>query len=36
VGGSPDEAFMAIAFDEEAMARVRGVARYRSEFDEAM
>ena len=34
--GVPDEAFMVLVFDESAMEDVSGVARYRSEFDEAM
>ncbi len=34
--GVPDEAFMALILDVERMAGVRGVARYRDEFDEAM
>jgi putative acetyltransferase len=34
--GVPDEAFMALVFDEPAMESVSGVARYRREFDEAM
>ena len=34
--GIPDEAFMAILLDEDTMAGVQGIARYRSEFDEAM
>ena len=34
--GVPDEAFMAIIFNEQVMAGVTGIARYRSEFDEAM
>ena len=34
--GVPDEAFMAVILDEEAMAGVTGVARYRDEFDEAI
>ncbi|MBT3376238.1 MAG: N-acetyltransferase [Lentisphaerae bacterium] len=34
--GVPDEAFMVLILDESAMAGVRGVARYRDEFDEAM
>ena len=34
--GVPDEAFMVLIFDEEAMAGVSGVARYRDEFDDAM
>jgi putative acetyltransferase len=34
--GVPDEAFMAIVFDEDALRGVSGVARYRDEFDEAM
>jgi putative acetyltransferase len=32
----PDEAFMVIILDDSAMAGVSGVAKYRSEFDEAM
>lgn len=32
--GMPDEAFMALVLDEDAMRGVRGVARYRPEFDE--
>ncbi|MCJ7518683.1 MAG: N-acetyltransferase [Anaerolineaceae bacterium] len=32
----PDEAFMAIIFNEEKMKGVAGVARYRDEFDGAM
>ena len=32
----PDEAFMVLMFDAEAMEGVSGVARYRDEFDEAM
>ncbi len=34
--GIPDEAFMAILLDEQAMARIQGTARYPAEFDEAM
>lgn len=34
--GVPDEAFMVLAFDDSAMKNVSGVARYQSEFDEAM
>jgi putative acetyltransferase len=34
--GVPDEAFMILAVDENAMKGVSGVARYRSEFDEAV
>ncbi len=34
--GVPDEAFMVMIFDEQAMEGVSGVARYRVEFDEAM
>ena len=34
--GVPDEAFMVLIFDKEAVAGVSGVARYRDEFDEAM
>ena len=32
----PDDAFMVLVLDEAAMAGVRGVARHRPEFDEAM
>jgi putative acetyltransferase len=32
----PDEAFMAIIFDEKAMSEVSGIVRYRDEFDEAI
>jgi putative acetyltransferase len=32
--GMPDEAFMALILDEDAMRGVKGVARYRPEFDE--
>ena len=32
----PDEAFMVLVFDEDAMQGVSGVARYRDEFDDAM
>jgi putative acetyltransferase len=31
--GMPDDAFMAIVFDEDAMRNVSGVTRYREEFD---
>ena len=34
--GVPDEAFMVLAFDPEAMRGVSGVARYRDEFDAAV
>ena len=34
--GAPDEAFLILVLDEEAMGGISGVARYRSEFDEAM
>lgn len=34
--GVPDEAFMILVFDEQAMTGVSGVARYRDEFDAAM
>ena len=34
--GVPDEAFMALVLDRTAMAGISGVAKYRSEFDEAM
>ncbi len=34
--GVPDEAFMVLILDEAAMKGVRGVARYRDEFDQAM
>lgn len=34
--GVPDEAFMVLILNEEAMSGVLGVARYRGEFDEAM
>jgi putative acetyltransferase len=34
--GVPDEAFMILILDEKAMEGISGVARYRSEFDEAM
>ncbi len=34
--GVPDEAFMALILDEQAMNGVTGIARYRSNFDEAM
>jgi putative acetyltransferase len=33
--GLPDEVFMALVFDETAMAPVSGIARYRPEFDTA-
>ena len=34
--GVPDEAFMAIIFDELVMRNVFGIAKYREEFNEAM
>ena len=34
--GVPDEAFMILILDREAMQGVSGVARYRNEFDEAV
>jgi putative acetyltransferase len=34
--GVPDEAFMVLVLDQDAMASVSGVARYRDEFDQAM
>jgi putative acetyltransferase len=34
--GVPDEAFMVLVLNKSAAARISGVARYRSEFDEAM
>ena len=34
--GVPDEAFMALILNKSAMTGVSGVAKYRSEFDEAM
>lgn len=34
--GIPDEAFMVIVFDGDALPRAGGIARYRSEFDEAV
>ena len=34
--GVPDEAFMVLILDREAMAGVSGTARYRDEFDQAM
>jgi putative acetyltransferase len=34
--GVPDEAFMVLILDEDAMAGVSGTARYRDEFDQAM
>ncbi len=34
--GVPDEAFMIMILDKEAMAGVSGVATYKKEFDEAM
>jgi putative acetyltransferase len=35
-GGIPDEAFMILILNSEAMESVSGVARYRNEFNEAM
>jgi putative acetyltransferase len=34
--GVPDEVFMVLVLDADAMAGAGGVARYRHEFDEAM
>jgi putative acetyltransferase len=34
--GVPDEAFMIVVFDRDALHNVGGVARYRDEFNEAM
>lgn len=34
--GMPDEAFMVLVLDEDAMRGVKGVARYRPEFDEVV
>ena len=34
--GVPDEAFMVLVFDKDALPKDGGVARYRAEFDEAM
>ena len=34
--GVPDEAFMAIIFDQEKMKGVKGVAKYRDGFNDAM
>ena len=34
--GVPDEAFMILVLNAEAMSGVQGVARYRDEFDEAV
>ena len=34
--GIPDEAFMVVVFDPDALPEAGGVARYRVEFDEAM
>jgi predicted N-acetyltransferase YhbS len=31
--GVPDEAFMVLILDDESMAGITGVARYRPEFD---
>lgn len=34
--GVPDEAFMVVVFDKDALPKEGGMARYRGEFDEAM
>jgi len=34
--GVPDEAFMALIFNRDALPKAGGIARYRAEFDEAM
>ncbi len=34
--GVPDEAFMVLVFDRDALPEAGGIARYRNEFDEAM
>jgi putative acetyltransferase len=34
--GIPDEAFMIVVFDPDALPKAGGVAKYRGEFDEAM
>jgi putative acetyltransferase len=34
--GIPDEAFMVLVLDDDAMATASGAARYRREFDQAM
>ncbi len=34
--GVPDDAFMVLVLNKSAKAGISGVARYRSEFDEAM
>jgi putative acetyltransferase len=34
--GVPDEAFMALVFNKDALPKVGGIARYRAEFDAAM
>jgi len=34
--GIPNEIFMAMIFDNEKMKRVRGIAKYREECNEAM
>ncbi len=34
--GIPDEAFMVVVFDPDALPKAGGVAKYRDEFDEAM
>ncbi|MES9991593.1 MAG: N-acetyltransferase [Candidatus Thiodiazotropha sp.] len=34
--GVPDEAFMVVVFDQAALPKAGGIARYRDEFDEAM
>lgn len=36
IRGVPDEAFMILILDQNAMRNVSGVARYRDEFGEAM
>jgi len=34
--GVPDEAFMVVVFDRDALPKAGGIARYRGDFDEAM
>ena len=34
--GVPDEAFMVVVFDSDALPKAGGIARYRGEFNEAM
>lgn len=34
--GVPDEAFMVVVFDSDALPKAGGIASYRAEFDEAM